>query len=271
MLVALLIGGSAIPATMDPAAIPDYQVLRPGLAVAGQPTAEALGRLKRQGFRTVIDLSLQGQGLADERAIVEAKGLRYVWIPVMTEGFHEHDAIAVGQFMLDGAAGPLLVHGSTSDGAGAVWAVLQAQAGHSQEEALEEGRRAGLKSEEMVEAVRRVVQNLRGDLAPCLGCTDQMPRMIQNARPEYPQDAFLKNIQGIVEFDVLIDGTGRVVHARIIKSIPKLDSAARRCILQWKFSPGTRRGHPVVVRVNAPVAFRIYDEWSGTGSRPKKQ
>ena len=246
MLVALLIGGSAIPATMDPAAIPDYQVLRPGLAVAGQPTAEALGRLKRQGFRTVIDLSLQGQGLADERAIVEAKGLRYVWIPVMTEGFHEHDAIAVGQFMLDGAAGPLLVHGSTSDGAGAVWAVLQAQAGHSQEEALEEGRRAGLKSEEMVEAVRRVVQNLRGDLAPCLGCTDQMPRMIQNARPEYPQDAFLK-------------------------SIPKLDSAARRCILQWKFSPGTRRGHPVVVRVNAPVAFRIYDEWSGTGSRPKKQ
>ena len=57
----------------------------------------------------------------------------------------------------------------------------------------------------MVEAVRRVVKNLRGDLAPCLGCTDQMPRMIQNARPEYPQDAFLKNIQGIVEFDVLIE------------------------------------------------------------------
>jgi TonB family protein len=189
---------------MDPAAIPDYQVLRPGLAVGGQPTAEALGRLKRQGFRTVIDLSLQGQGLADE-------------------------------------------------------------------EALEEGRKAGLKSEEMVEAVRRVVANLRGDLAPCLGCADQLPRMIQNARPEYPHDAFLKNIQGIVEFDVLIDGTGRVVHARLIKSIPLLDSAARRCVLQWKFSPGTRRGHPVVVRGNAPVAFRIYDEGSRPATPPKKQ
>ena len=42
-------------------------------------------------------------------------------------------------------------------------------------------------------------------------------------------------------------------------------------VMTEEFSPGTRRGHPVVVRVNAPVAFRIYDEWSGPDSKPKKQ
>ena len=107
---------------------------------------------------------------------------------------------------------------------------------------------------------------LGGTLGGCVGCTgdgpvldyDQPPRMIKNARPQYPQEAFIKKIEGIVELEILIDATGRVVHARVIKSIPLLDQAAIQCVYLWQFSPAIKKGRPVATRANAPVTFRIF-------------
>ena len=75
LVLALLLVADDAPATMDPAAIPNYTRVRPGLAVAGKPTPAALAHLKQQGFKTVIDLRMPTEGLEEEKASVEGQGL----------------------------------------------------------------------------------------------------------------------------------------------------------------------------------------------------
>jgi len=145
------------PATVDPALVPNYQLLRPGLAVAGKPSAEAVAQLKEQGFKTVIDLRTEAEGVADEKAAVEALGLRYVSVPVSAATLKSEDAKAVAGILEDPAAGPVLLHCASSNRVGAVLAIIEAQAGKSLDDALAAGRKAGLKSDSLVEAVKRVV------------------------------------------------------------------------------------------------------------------
>jgi uncharacterized protein (TIGR01244 family) len=156
MLIALL-AGAQVPETMDPALVPGYQVLRPGLAVAGKPSPEALAKLKEQGFKTVIDLRSEAEGLAEEKAIVEGQGLRYVSVPMTAATFKLEDAQAVGRVLEDPAAGPVLLHCASSNRVGGVLAVLEAKAGKPVDDAIAAGRKAGLKSDSMVEAVKRVI------------------------------------------------------------------------------------------------------------------
>jgi uncharacterized protein (TIGR01244 family) len=146
-----------VPAAMDPAVMPAYQLLRPGLAVAGKPSPEALAKLKEQGFKTVIDLRTEAEGLAEEKAIVEGQGLRYVSVPFSAATFKLEDAQAVGRILADETAGPVLLHCASSNRVGGVLAVLEAKAGKPVDDAIAAGQKAGLKSETMVEAVKRVL------------------------------------------------------------------------------------------------------------------
>lgn len=257
MLFALLLGGPEIPQVMSPNALPDYRLLRRDLAVAGQPSAEILGRLKKLGFRTLVDLSAEGHSVTDEYVAMEAQGLRYTWIPIAAESLHAQDAAAVAQIIGERGHGPFLLHGATADSAGAVWALLAKKAGQSTEQALEEGRKAGLKTPEMLEAVRGILEDPRPEPVACLDCTDHAPRVVKSVRPTFPDDARDQRTQGTVELDILIDATGRVVHAAVLKSIPGLDGAAIACVRKWQFSPGVRNGRPVAARANALIAFTI--------------
>lgn len=157
LVLSLLLAGGEVPASLDPAVVPNYKALRPGLAVAGKPTAEALGKLKDQGFKTVIDLRSEAEGLAEEKAIVEGQGLRYVSVPMTAATMSLADALKVKSVLDDPASGQILLHCASSNRVGGVLAVLDAKAGKPVEEALEAGRAAGLKSEAMVEAVKRVL------------------------------------------------------------------------------------------------------------------
>lgn len=157
VVVAGPLQATEVPAAMDPAVIPNYQLLRPGLAVAGKPSPEALARLKEQGFKTVIDLRMETEGLAEEKAIVEGQGLRYVSVPMTAATFKLEDAQAVGRILADGAAGPVLLHCASSNRVGGVLAVLEARAGKPLDAAIAAGQKAGLKSDSMVEAVKRVL------------------------------------------------------------------------------------------------------------------
>ncbi len=87
---------------------------------------------------------------------------------------------------------------------------------------------------------------------------DSPPKPIKITRPQYPQEAFVKKIEGVVTVEILIDATGRVVRARIIQSVPMLDAAALQTVYQWVFSPAIKHGRPVATIAHAPVAFRIY-------------
>jgi periplasmic protein TonB len=87
---------------------------------------------------------------------------------------------------------------------------------------------------------------------------DQGPRPIKLTKPIYPQEAFVKKIEGSVLVEILIDSQGRVVRARVIQSVPLLDAAALQCVYQWVFQPAVKRGRPVPTIAHAPVNFRIF-------------
>lgn len=148
---------AGVPETVAPAEIPAYRLLRPDLAVGGQPSSEALARLKDMGFRTVVNLRTEKEGAAAEGPVVEAQGLRYLWVPVIPETFSEADVEAVGKVLDDPSAFPVLVHCASSNRVGAAWAVLQSKKGKTLDEALAAGRAAGLHSPQMEAAVRRVL------------------------------------------------------------------------------------------------------------------
>lgn len=87
---------------------------------------------------------------------------------------------------------------------------------------------------------------------------DQGPRLLRQARPEYPHDAFTRKIEGVVVVEILIDDTGRVARTRIVQSVPVLDAAALDAVRQWIFLPAVRHGRPVPTVAIAPVRFTIY-------------
>ena len=147
------------PKSVDASLVPNYAVLGPGLAAGGQPTAEGLKRLKELGFKTVVNLRTDAEpGVAEEAAQLAGEGLAYHHVPVSPASFSAADVAAVKAVLDDPAAAPVLLHCSSSNRVGAVWAVLQAQQGKGLEEAEAEGRRAGLKSESMLEAARRLIR-----------------------------------------------------------------------------------------------------------------
>ena len=148
-------GPAEVPATVD--GIAGYKRVHSGLAAAGVPSAEALASLKARGFKTVIDLrGVTEPGVAEEEATVRAQGLRYVHVPVSPSTFSLGDVEAVARVLDDAEAAPVLLHCTSSNRVGAVWAVIQVQKGVTLEAAEAEGRKFGLKSEAMVEAMKRV-------------------------------------------------------------------------------------------------------------------
>jgi len=147
-----------IPASVDRAEIPNYQKLLPGLAVAGQPAPDALKKLGAMGFKTVVSLRTPAEGFGKDQAVVEEQRLRWVSVPVSPGTFSKQDVEAVAKVLDDPSAGPTLLYCGSSNRVGGVWAVYQGLKGKSPEEALAEGKRAGLKSPQMIEAVEKILR-----------------------------------------------------------------------------------------------------------------
>ena len=164
VLLALLASAAAfaeIPETVKPEDVPNYRRISPSLATAGQPTEAALKKAKELGFATFVNLRTPQEGIEADRKIVEALGLRFLSVPVTPAAFSLADAKAVAAVLDDPKAGPVLLYCSSSNRVGGVWAVVQALRGKSDEEALADGRKAGLKSPAMVEATKRVLEKAR--------------------------------------------------------------------------------------------------------------
>jgi len=105
---------------------------------------------------------------------------------------------------------------------------------------------------------------LGGQVGGCIGCFgdavvdyDRDPRIVRQPRPIYPADAAVKRIEGVVVVEIIIDKEGRVVHARVIESIPLLDQAALQNVREWVFVPAMKDGRPVTIKATAEVKFRL--------------
>lgn len=86
------------------------------------------------------------------------------------------------------------------------------------------------------------------------------PRAIHRVDPQYPPAAREARVQGMVILELIIDESGSVREARILKGLPYgMDQAALDAVRQWRFEPGTQEGRPVAVIFNVTVAFRLAD------------
>lgn len=124
----------------------------------GQPTPDALRAAPERGIKVVINLrsTREVKALAfDEPALVAQLGMRYVSIPVTPATFGPSDADRL-KTVLSETPGPVLIHCRSSNRVGAVWATyLHRYRDVPLADAIEHGRRAGLRSEALIEKIER--------------------------------------------------------------------------------------------------------------------
>lgn len=81
------------------------------------------------------------------------------------------------------------------------------------------------------------------------------PRKIVDVKPVYPQAAQDAKISGMVIMEVIIDATGGVRDAKVLRSQPMLDQAALDAVKQWRFTPTVLNGAPVEVIMTVTMNF----------------
>ena len=77
--------------------------------------------------------------------------------------------------------------------------------------------------------------------------------------PIYPLTAKRRGIEGWVKVRFLVTETGRVERFTVLESQPELvfDRAVERCVLSWRFNPGTVEGEPVKAWAETVVRFEL--------------
>lgn len=75
---------------------------------------------------------------------------------------------------------------------------------------------------------------------------------------QYPQEAFVQEIQGKVIVDFEIDRSGRVANIQANGAHEILEKEAARNIgLLPPMNPGSHQGHPVAVKLSIPIPFKL--------------
>jgi len=90
-----------------------------------------------------------------------------------------------------------------------------------------------------------------------VGGNIRQPQKTRNVQPVYPQIAQSARVQGVVIIEATISPAGKVVDARILRSIPLLDQAALDAVRQWEYSPTLLNGVPVPVIMTVTVNFTL--------------
>lgn len=125
-----------------------------------QPSGADWGVAAEQGYKTVIVLrpeSELSQLGYDEIAAIEAAGLAYIHIPITKDSFSRADVTAFAQ-ALASLTEPVVIHCSSSNRVGAMWAAYLALERHFDvETAIERGRAAGMTKAELELRTREVI------------------------------------------------------------------------------------------------------------------
>jgi protein TonB len=90
-----------------------------------------------------------------------------------------------------------------------------------------------------------------------IGGNIRPPTKIKDVRPVYPTIAQAARVEGMVIIETMIGPTGRVLDAKVIRSIPLLDAAALEAVRQWEFTPTLLNGSPVPVVLTVTVNFAL--------------
>jgi protein tyrosine phosphatase (PTP) superfamily phosphohydrolase (DUF442 family) len=132
--------------------VPRVLCLDDSFATGGQPTEQAFAKIAASGFRSVLSLRGPGEGidLNKERALVENAGLRYFNIPVVSSAPRAEQADEFIKLVREKSNHPMLINCSTANRVGAFMMIFRVlEQGWSQEKALEEALKIGLRGDEL--------------------------------------------------------------------------------------------------------------------------
>jgi periplasmic protein TonB len=90
-----------------------------------------------------------------------------------------------------------------------------------------------------------------------VGGAVKAPTRIKSVNPVYPAIAQAARVQGVVIVEATISASGRVIDAKILRSIPLLDAAALDAVRQWEFTTPTLNGQPIPVIMTVTVNFTL--------------
>lgn len=84
------------------------------------------------------------------------------------------------------------------------------------------------------------------------------PRVIRSSEPPYPEHRLPEGLHPEVVILVHVDAEGRVAATHVEHhGDPEFDRIAEETVQQWRFTPATRDGVPVAVRVRVAVHFEL--------------
>ena len=134
---------------------------------AGQPTEAGFKMLADSGVKIVVNLrsvkEMQSKIDFDEAAVVKSLGMKYIHIPVVPSSFSSMDVERLIEVLDQASIGTnkqsrILIHCASSNRVGAMWAAyLNRELGFDSDKAIEYGKKAGLRSDSMIEAAKRVI------------------------------------------------------------------------------------------------------------------
>jgi len=83
------------------------------------------------------------------------------------------------------------------------------------------------------------------------------PLLLSRVMPEYPRQARLRGVEGLVLLEAILDLEGHIEEEiKVLQSIPSLDNAAIQALRRWRFRPARdHRNQPVRVILEVPVRF----------------
>jgi protein TonB len=86
---------------------------------------------------------------------------------------------------------------------------------------------------------------------------DELPVLITDVAPRYPDIAREAQAEGEVTLRVLVGKDGRVLDVHVDGSVPMFDAAAVEAARQWVFKPALSGNRPVAVWISRKVRFQL--------------
>ena len=87
---------------------------------------------------------------------------------------------------------------------------------------------------------------------------DRAPRVLTQARPEYPAELRTLGTEGKVLVDYVVDSTGTVRNAYAVNStLREFELAAIAAVSQWTFEPGQKGGRAVNTHMQITIVFSV--------------
>jgi TonB family protein len=81
------------------------------------------------------------------------------------------------------------------------------------------------------------------------------PERTRLVKPVYPSEALARGEHALVIVEMIIDETGHVAEAQVIRGAEPFARAALEAVRQWEFRPSRVDGRPVRVRYTQPITF----------------